>query len=86
MTGSQPSFETQLQALGRLLDRQPATIKEVCLLQTNGGFVVHCLRATAAMSGPAFGPATIIVEPEQIAQAMAEVNAPKRGTGWLGRS
>jgi hypothetical protein len=91
MSVDQPDYERRLQALGRILDRQ-AWPKEICVLQTGDGFVVHLLVATGDFEGPRYTPTTLVIEPEEvtavldaIAAAAAPPVAKKVVTGWFGR-
>jgi hypothetical protein len=91
MSVEQLGYERRLQALGRILDRQ-ASPKEICVLQSGDGFVVHLLAATNAYEGASYAPTTLVIEPEEVTAvlaAMAEADAqaaPKKVvTGWFGR-
>jgi hypothetical protein len=79
------TFEAQLQAVGRLLDQRMIGAKEICVLQAGDGFVVHLLKATSALSGPAFAPATLVLEAADIKAAMDLTDPPKKASGWWGR-
>jgi hypothetical protein len=84
MTNERVSFELQLQALGRLLDRHPTTVKEICILQAGEGYVVNMLAATEAVGGPAFAPTTVVFEEPQLRSAIDELSS-KKPTGWFRR-
>jgi hypothetical protein len=85
---STATFEQQLQALGRIIDRRERLARDLCILQAGDGFVVHLVRPTAALSGPAFAPATITIEASEFRAALREVVEPaaapaKPNTGGL---
>ena len=76
MSTEQTTFQLQLQALGRILDRRLAPAKELCILQTGDGFVVHMLEATSASAGPAFVPTTVVIEPDELKAEVEELLQP----------
>ena len=67
------SLETRLQALGRLLDNRPRGIKDLCIIEAEGGFVVSLLEPSTSQSGPALVPATVFVEAEELRAAARQV-------------
>ena len=82
------TWELRFHALGRILDRRAELAKEICIMQVEDGFVVSLLTPTAAVSGPAYLPATITIEASEIQAAMAELVQPppapvKGDTGGL---
>lgn len=86
------SYELHLQALGRILDRRDRRMKEVCVLQAGDGFVVNMMENIASRSGPAFAPVTIIIEAEELTEALGEIKATKKrkksrasGLRWFNR-
>jgi hypothetical protein len=91
MSVERHGYELRLQALGRILDRQ-ASPKEICVLQSGDGFVVHLLAATNAYEGASYAPTTLVIEPEEVAAAVAAIDeadasaAAKKAGGWFGRS
>jgi hypothetical protein len=76
MSTEQTTFRLQLQALGRILDRRLTPAKELCILQTGDGFVVHMLEATSASAGPAFAPTTVVVESDELKAEVEELLQP----------
>ena len=90
MSVERHGYERRLQALGRILDKQAAP-KEVCVLQSGDGFVVHLLTATNASEGTSYAPTTLVIEPEEVTAVIAALvesdasAASKRAGGWFGR-
>ena len=90
MSVERHGYERRLQALGRILDRQ-ASPKEICVLQSGDGFVVHLLAATNAHEGASYAPTTLVIEPEDVTAALAALADPdassgaKKTGGWFGR-
>jgi hypothetical protein len=87
VTPEQTPFEIQLQALGRILDRRPNPIRDLCILQAGEGFVVQLLEGVSSYDAYDYAPATIVIEPAELTAAIDEVaGATKASTGsWWKR-
>lgn len=85
MSSERVSYELQLQAVGRLLDRHSALVKEVCVLQAGEGFVINMLAATQSIGGPTFAPSTLVIEEEQFKAVLDELAPAKRPSGLWNR-
>jgi hypothetical protein len=83
-TNERIPYETQLRAVGRLLDQRAGAAKEVCVLQAGDGYIVHMLAPTAAVAGPAFAPTTLVIGEPELQAALRDLEAPK-SSGWWGR-
>ena len=83
----QVSLELRFQALGRILDRRPNPVKELCILQAGDGFVVHLLEGVSRYDTYAFAPATIVIEAAELTAAMDDVvrTSQAHTTSWWQR-
>ena len=87
MSTEQP-WELRLHALGRILDRRAGTVKDVCILQVENGFVVNMLKLTSSVAGPAYEGMTLTIEASEVQAVIDELVQPppapvKDDTGGL---
>jgi hypothetical protein len=80
-----PSYEEQLRAVGRILDQRATAARDVCVLQAADGFVVYLLAARSTYDDDQYAPATVEIEPEELAAALDEIAGRKNRSGWWRR-
>jgi hypothetical protein len=92
MSTTTTEYESELQALGRMLDRRGSMPRAVCLLQTDDGYIVHMLETASTHESYAAVPVSVVIKRAELRAAMNEPvvttdHAPAKtgGLGWLKR-
>jgi hypothetical protein len=78
---SHRSWEERLSAVGRLLDREQRPARDLCLIETGGGFVVQRLVAAHTQQGNRWTIATDEVTPDQLT-LLADGPRPSKRRWW----
>jgi hypothetical protein len=83
MSAAQPSYELQLRALGRILDRRPTLRSEICLLQAGDGYIVNAVEARSTYNDYLYTDVTLVIEADELKAVMAELRPGKaRSLPW----